>query len=162
MKDLYTERIAAGMELLPFLQIQWTVQGWVLSEGWANARDRIASVCWCMDLMHDFWTQHAIMQVISTHWTSTIFGIGLSKSSSAWNPDCFPHRLQTMCHPRGEDAVMLKKQTISDIGWMCVCVCVCVCVLCPCKSQYAEVRGQLDSHCVGPGDWTQAVRLGDK
>lgn len=97
-QKVYERLIGTHKELQPvwnsyhFLQIQWTVQGWVLSKGWPNAGDRISSVLWCMDLMHDFWSRHAIMQIVSTHWTSTMFGIGLSKSSSAWkNLIVFPH-----------------------------------------------------------------------
>ena len=121
-----SERIAAGMECLPFfLQIQWTVQGWVLSKGWPSAGDRISSVLWCMVLMHDSWSQHAIMQIISMHWTNTMFGIGLSKSSTAWrNLIVFPHPSLNHVKPMWRRCSFMSKKLTSKWHGLNVSVCV--------------------------------------
>ena len=108
-----------------FLQIQWTVQGWVLSKGWPSAGERVSSVLWCMVLMHDSWSRHAIMQIISTHWTNTMFGIGLSKSSSAWrNLIVFPHPSPNHVKPMWRRCGIMSKKLTSKWHGLNVSVCV--------------------------------------
>lgn len=106
-----SQRTAVDVELLAFsLQIQWTVQGWVLSRGWPRAGRGSVVSCGgrfsCMTSDHGMPSCKSFLcieqaQCLESAWASP------PQPEETWLFS--PTHLQTMWSPCGEDAVYVKE-----------------------------------------------------